>query len=89
MQSIFDADGERALAQLLAAPTLIAFDFDGTLVPIVARPEDSRLDERMRQALRALAPIVCSARLATAWPCRSATPARPSTETRTASAGVR
>ncbi|ODU67070.1 MAG: trehalose-phosphatase [Lautropia sp. SCN 66-9] len=57
MQSIFDADGERALAQLLAAPTLIAFDFDGTLVPIVARPEDSRLDERMRQALRALAPL--------------------------------
>jgi trehalose 6-phosphate phosphatase len=38
------ADGERGLAALLAEPlrAVIAVDFDGTLAPIVERPEDAR-----------------------------------------------
>jgi len=45
------------LARLAAAPSLAAliFDVDGTLAPIVPRPEDARVPERVRAALRVLA----------------------------------
>jgi trehalose 6-phosphate phosphatase len=34
---------------------LMAFDFDGTLAPIVARPDDARISQAVGQRLRALA----------------------------------
>lgn len=42
-------------ARLAAAPRLLAFDVDGTLAPIVARPEDAAVPEGTRAALRRLA----------------------------------
>jgi trehalose 6-phosphate phosphatase len=52
--------GEAALAQLAARRPLLAFDFDGTLAPIVNRPEDARLPEATAdrlQRLMALTPV--------------------------------
>jgi trehalose 6-phosphate phosphatase len=48
--------GERGLAAVLADPAraLVAVDFDGTLAPIVERPEDSRPADGALDALRAL-----------------------------------
>ena len=45
------------IAALLADPgsALLAIDFDGTLAPIVARPEDARPAEGAREVLAALA----------------------------------
>ncbi|WP_234413752.1 trehalose-phosphatase [Ideonella sp. A 288] len=42
MQHIFSAAGQAALAAVLRRRPLLAFDFDGTLAPIVARPHDAR-----------------------------------------------
>jgi trehalose 6-phosphate phosphatase len=55
MQHLFSPDGEAALAAVLRLRPLLAFDFDGTLAPIVARPEDARLSQAVGQRLRALA----------------------------------
>ncbi len=60
LPSIFDPDGDAALRRVLAAGALIAFDFDGTLAPIVERPDDARmpasLDARLHD-LGELAPV--------------------------------
>ncbi|MFP5406362.1 MAG: trehalose-phosphatase, partial [Gammaproteobacteria bacterium] len=60
LPSILDPQGDEALRRVLSAPALIAFDFDGTLAPIVERPDDARmepsLDARVRE-LASLAPI--------------------------------
>ena len=48
------------LARLARERTLCAFDFDGTLAPITARPEQAELRARTRRLL---------ARLAAAYPC--------------------
>jgi trehalose 6-phosphate phosphatase len=50
------AAGEAGLAALLAEPAraVVAVDFDGTLAPIVERPEDARPAPGARDALRAL-----------------------------------
>ena len=53
MQHLFTPEGEAALAAVMAARPLLAFDFDGTLAPIVARPEDARVAQRARAAARA------------------------------------
>ena len=37
------AAGRAALAATMRKRPLLAFDFDGTLAPIVARPDDARL----------------------------------------------
>src|SRR5690349_4491226 len=49
MQPLFSPAGEAAIAATLADSPLVAFDFDGTLAPIVAHPDDA-------QVLPALAP---------------------------------
>jgi len=54
MQHLFHHDGEAALAATLRQRPLLAFDFDGTLAPIVARPEDARISQAVSARLRAL-----------------------------------
>jgi hypothetical protein len=44
-----------ALAAVLRRHPLLAFDFDGTLAPIVARPDDARLSQAVSARLKALA----------------------------------
>lgn len=53
MKSILSRAGRGALARLPAA-TLFAFDFDGTLAPIVSRPERARIPPRTAAELRRL-----------------------------------
>ncbi len=43
------------MARLMAGQPLLAFDFDGTLAPIVARPSDARLGPAVARRLMALA----------------------------------
>jgi trehalose 6-phosphate phosphatase len=52
MKNVFSDAGKRALRVVMARQPFLAFDFDGTLAPIVARPE------------RALAPVAVARRLA-------------------------
>ena len=55
MQHLFTPAGEAALVATLQRRPLLAFDFDGTLAPIVARPDDARISQAVGQRLRALA----------------------------------
>ena len=55
MRHLFRPEGEHALALALRQQPLLAFDFDGTLAPIVARPEDARLSAAVSARLKALA----------------------------------
>lgn len=55
MQHLFGPDGECALARTLKRRPLLAFDFDGTLTPIVARPNDARLSMGVSARLATLA----------------------------------
>ncbi len=52
MKNVFSDAGKRALQVVMARQPFLAFDFDGTLAPIVARPD------------RALAPVAVARRLA-------------------------
>ncbi len=54
MQHLFTPDGEAALAAVLQLKPLMAFDFDGTLAPIVARPEEARISAAVATRLKAL-----------------------------------
>jgi trehalose 6-phosphate phosphatase len=54
MQHLFSPDGEAALAALVRQQPLLAFDFDGTLAPIVPRPGDARVPPALS---RCLAPL--------------------------------
>ena len=56
MRHLFTAEGEAELAALVARRPLLAFDFDGTLAPIVARPEQARVPTATLRRLRRLAP---------------------------------
>jgi trehalose 6-phosphate phosphatase len=47
--------GRAALARALRAQPLLAFDFDGTLAPIVERPDQARVDPALATALARLA----------------------------------
>lgn len=51
MQRLFDIAGRQALDRIMHARPLIAFDFDGTLSPIVARPDDARVPLPIAQRL--------------------------------------
>jgi trehalose 6-phosphate phosphatase len=68
------AAGRAGLAALLAAPrsALIALDFDGTLAPIVADPQQARALPSAVTALRALAPLTGTIAVITGRPALSA-----------------
>src|SRR5262245_46574916 len=55
MRHLFTPDGERALAEVMQRRPLLAFDFDGTLAPIVARPDLACVPEPVAQGLTRLA----------------------------------
>ena len=55
MQSALGAAGCAALAATMRQRPLLAFDFDGTLAQIVARPDDARLTPAVASRLEALA----------------------------------
>jgi trehalose 6-phosphate phosphatase len=59
MKPLFDDEGRAALRAVMEHEPLLAFDFDGTLAPIVERPEDARVP-------RELVPLLT--RLARRWP---------------------
>ena len=55
MRHLFSPEGESALARTMQARPLLAFDFDGTLTPIVARPSDANLSKGIAARLATLA----------------------------------
>lgn len=56
MRHLFSSAGEAAIARLMQRPrVLLAFDFDGTLAPIVARPDDARVSAAIARRLEQLA----------------------------------
>ena len=55
MKHLFSNEGLHALAAVLALKPLLAFDFDGTLAPIVARPDDVRVSTAVSHRLTQLA----------------------------------
>jgi trehalose 6-phosphate phosphatase len=55
MRHLFCDDGQAALAAVMARRPLLAFDFDGTLAPIVARPDDVHVPAEVSQGLAGLA----------------------------------
>lgn len=54
MHHLFNPDGLAALATVMAKRPLLAFDFDGTLSPIVMRPEEARISQAVAVRLRRL-----------------------------------
>lgn len=54
MKHLLDPHGRRALARVMRRQPLLAFDFDGTLAPIVDRPADASVPEALS---RRLAPL--------------------------------
>lgn len=68
------ATGRSALAELIAQPAgaLVSVDYDGTLAPIVVRPEDARADPAAVAALGRLVPLVDRAVVLTGRPARTA-----------------
>ena len=59
MRHLFSTDGEAALRAVMQRRPLLAFDFDGTLAPIVARPDQATVPEPVSRGL---------AKLAERWP---------------------
>ena len=55
MQHLFTPAGLEALQSLMRRRPLLAFDFDGTLAPIVERPADARVSPAVSASLAALA----------------------------------
>lgn len=55
MDRLFSPDGEQALVAAVRNRPLLAFDFDGTLAPIVARPDDARVPAPVARRLQRLA----------------------------------
>ncbi len=55
MQHLFTPAGKAVLRALLGRRPLMAFDFDGTLTPIVAHPVDARISATVAMRLAALA----------------------------------
>ena len=55
MRHLFSAAGRDALSALMRRRPLLAFDFDGTLAPIVPRPRDARIPRAVASQLARLA----------------------------------
>ncbi|MEO5881006.1 MAG: trehalose-phosphatase [Caldimonas sp.] len=55
---LFSVEGGAALAATMARQPLLAFDFDGTLAPIVARPEEARVPLAVARRLGRLAKML-------------------------------
>ena len=55
MEHLFGPAGQADLADAIARRPLLAFDFDGTLAPIVARPADARMPAATLRRLRLVA----------------------------------
>ena len=55
MPHLLQASGEDALAAVLRRGPLLAFDFDGTLTPIVATPDQARISQAVSGKLQQLA----------------------------------
>lgn len=60
-QPLFSSAGRAALKALVAAPAVYAFDYDGTLAPIVARPADATMPPGIARRLQSLAQRVPTA----------------------------
>ena len=54
MKHALGQEGRAELARFVRAGALLAFDYDGTLAPIVARPEDAVMRPRTRELLAAV-----------------------------------
>jgi trehalose 6-phosphate phosphatase len=54
MRHVFSPAGDAALVAVVSRRPLLAFDFDGTLAPIVPRPGDARLSAAIVDRLRVL-----------------------------------
>ena len=61
MNDLFSADGLAALSRLSSLATLYAFDFDGTLAPIVEHPDDAAAAPRTVALLERLGALVPTA----------------------------
>src|SRR5262249_18290090 len=57
MRHLFLREGRAALVNALSSNPLLAFDFDGTLAPIVAHPNDARVTSAVSERLARLAEI--------------------------------
>jgi trehalose 6-phosphate phosphatase len=55
MKRLFTPEGEAALHETMLRRPLLAFDFDGTLAPIVPRPGDARVPAPVAHRLQRLA----------------------------------
>lgn len=55
MKRLFTPEGEATLHHTMQQRPLLAFDFDGTLAPIVARPGDARVPAAVAHRLQRLA----------------------------------
>ena len=55
MDHLFTPQGEAALAAVMRRDPLLAFDFDGTLAPIVDRPGDASVPDNVSRCLAKLA----------------------------------
>ena len=57
MKNLLSDEGAAALARLAGQPALYAFDFDGTLAPIVPRPDQARSPSNVLRLLQSLAQV--------------------------------
>jgi trehalose 6-phosphate phosphatase len=55
MRHLFTPDGQQALAAVMRLEPILAFDFDGTLAPIVEHPHDAHVPEAVSAGLAQLA----------------------------------
>jgi trehalose 6-phosphate phosphatase len=61
MKHLFSREGQQAIDTVMAGHPLLAFDFDGTLAPIVARPDDAQVPLSLRLRLGQLAEVLPTA----------------------------
>ncbi|HET8868941.1 MAG TPA: trehalose-phosphatase, partial [Aquabacterium sp.] len=54
MKHLFSPQGQQSLSNVMQLQPLLAFDFDGTLAPIVPRPDDAKVSVSIAHKLRHL-----------------------------------